>query len=52
MSRKSGAQLIKHEEELRGKVGEADRDMQSKHQAAAEVRRDLMNSQRPRNVKV
>jgi len=44
--------LIKHEEELRGKVLEADREMQSKRQAANEVRRELANVQRPRNVKV
>jgi hypothetical protein len=43
--------LIKHEEDLRQKSIEAERDMQVKQQAASELRRELMNSQRPRNVK-
>jgi len=34
------------------KVLEADRDMQNKQQMAADLRRELMNSLRPRNVKV
>jgi len=44
--------LIKHEEEVRGKAVDADRDMQSKLAAAQELRRELMTSLRPRNVKV
>jgi hypothetical protein len=43
--------LIKHEEDLRSKSLEAERDMQLKQQNASELRRELMNSQRPRNVK-
>jgi hypothetical protein len=43
---------MKHEEELRQKTLEADRDMQQKQLAAQELRRDLTNSLRPRNVKV
>jgi hypothetical protein len=36
---------------LRAKQIEAERDMQIKQQNASELRRELMNSQRPRNVK-